>query len=241
MYSYIKRMCSACPGCALANPTKGRSCELVYNFPIKAPFLVLHDDAYLAGAHSGFEGSDVYLVTCCSMCTFGAFEPVTSPNATTFALAIMKIQLRYGLCHTIVLNKDSKFYSVFHESLDLLQIDCHVLSGDNHNPMLVERLCRYFNKSLCIMTNEQDTVHVALKALLLLLYAWNLCPVPGADISCNLVVVGCEFAFPINYLRSKHWELTSSPATVDTYSKQSAERLTACCKIALLLVWEQCE
>jgi hypothetical protein len=74
------------------------------------------------------------------MCTFGALEPITSPNATTFALAIMKIQLRYGLCHTIVLNKDSKFYGVFHESLDLLQINCHMLSGDNHNPMLVERL-----------------------------------------------------------------------------------------------------
>ncbi len=55
MYSYIKRMCSACPSCALANPTKGHYCELVYNLPIKAPFLVLHVDAYLAGAHSGFK------------------------------------------------------------------------------------------------------------------------------------------------------------------------------------------
>jgi hypothetical protein len=173
MYSYIKWMCSACPGCALANPTKGRSCELVYNFPIKAPFLVLHVDAYSAGAHFGFEGPDVYLVACCGMCTFGALKPVTSPNATTFASAIMKIQLRYGLCHTVVLDKDSKFYGVFRESLDLLQINCHVLSGDNHNPMLVERLCRYFNKGLRIMTNKQDTVRVALEALLLLLYAWN--------------------------------------------------------------------
>jgi hypothetical protein len=30
MYSYIKRMCNACPGCALANPTKSKSSELVY-------------------------------------------------------------------------------------------------------------------------------------------------------------------------------------------------------------------
>ncbi len=103
MYSYIKRMCSACPGCALASPTKGHSCELVYNFPIEAPFLVLHVNAYSAGAHSGFKGSDVYLVACCGMCTFGALEPVTGTNATTFALAIMKIQLWYGLCHTVVL------------------------------------------------------------------------------------------------------------------------------------------
>jgi hypothetical protein len=229
------------PGCALANPTKGRSCKLVYNFPIKAPFLVLHVDAYSAGAHPGFKGSDIYLVTCCGMCTFGALEPVTSPNATMFASAIMKIQLRYGLCHTVVLDKDSKFFGVFQESLDLLQINCHVLSGNNHNPMLVKRLCQYFNKGLRIMTNKQDTVLVALEALLLLLYTWNSCPVPGTDILCSLVAVGCEFAFPIDYSRSKHWELTSSPATVDMYSKQLAECLTACCDIALLLVREQRE
>ncbi len=34
MYAYITRMCSVCPGCALANPTRAKSRELVYNFPI---------------------------------------------------------------------------------------------------------------------------------------------------------------------------------------------------------------
>jgi hypothetical protein len=61
MYLYVKKMCAACPGCALSNPTKAKSSELVYNFPIKALFLVLHVDAYMAGAHSGFEGSKLYL------------------------------------------------------------------------------------------------------------------------------------------------------------------------------------
>ncbi len=91
------------------------------------------------------------------------------------------------------------------------------------------------------MTNKRDTVWVALEALLLLLYAWNLCPVPGTDISWSLVAVGREFAFPINYLHSKHWELTSSPATVDMYFKQLAKCLTACHNIVLLLVREQRE
>ncbi len=49
MYTYVKKMCATCTGCALANPTKAKSSELVYNFPIKAPFLVLHVDAYMAG------------------------------------------------------------------------------------------------------------------------------------------------------------------------------------------------
>mgnify|MGYP006187703309 FL=1 len=138
MYAYVKRMCHACPGCALSNPTRGKSSELVYNFPIKAPFLVIHFDAYAAGKHSGFEGSDVYLIGCCGMCSFACMEPVTNPSATTFASAIMKILLRYGFCHTIVLDKDTKFYGVCREALDLLQINCHVLSGANHNPMLFE-------------------------------------------------------------------------------------------------------
>jgi hypothetical protein len=91
------------------------------------------------------------------------------------------------------------------------------------------------------MTNERRTVPVALESLLLLVYAWNSCPVPGTDISRSLVAVGREFAFPIDYLSSKHWELTSSPATVESYSKDLAERLGACRKIAMLLVGEQCE
>jgi hypothetical protein len=104
--------------------------------------------------------------------------------------------------------------------------------------MLVERICRYFNKGLTIMCNEHDTVRVALESLLLLLYAWNSCPVPGTDISRSLVAVGREFAFPINFSTGKHWQLTSSPATVESYSKQLATRLSACREIAELLVHE---
>ncbi len=98
-----------------------------------------------------------------------------------------------------MLNKDSKFFGVCREALDLLKINCHILSGANHNPMLVERVNRYLNKELHIMCNEQDSIRVALEAILLLLYAWNSCPVPGMDISRSLVAVGLEFAFPINF------------------------------------------
>ena len=60
--------------------------------------MVLHVDVYMAGSHPGFEGSKMYLVACCSMCTFGALEPVSGANATTFASAIKKLQLCYGFC-----------------------------------------------------------------------------------------------------------------------------------------------
>ncbi len=41
MYAYVKRMCQACPGCTLLNPTCGKSSELVYNFSIEDRFWLL--------------------------------------------------------------------------------------------------------------------------------------------------------------------------------------------------------
>ena len=85
-------------------------------------------------------------------------EPISHASATTFASAIMKILLRYGFCHTAVLDKDAKFFGVCSEALDLLQIHRHVLSIANHNPMLVERVNCYLTKGLKIMCNERDSV-----------------------------------------------------------------------------------
>jgi len=138
----------------------------------------------------------------------------------------------------VVLDKDSKFFGVCREALNLLQINCHVLSGDNHNPMIVERVNRYLTKGLKIMTNERDSVHFALEAILLLLYAWNSSPIPGTDISRSLIAVGREFAFPIDYSTNKHWELTSSPTSVESYSRHLATRLSAIREVAHLLVKE---
>jgi hypothetical protein len=86
------------------------------------------------------------------------------------------------------------------------------------------------------MTNERNSVRIALEAILLLLYAWNSCPIPGTDISHSLIAVGREFAFPINYSTNKHWELTSSPTSVESYSRDLATRLSALREVAHLLV-----
>ena len=97
MFTFVKRMCNACPGCTLSNPTRRLPSELVYNFPIQAPFMVMLFDAYHAGKHQSFEGHDCYLIGCCGMTTFACVEMVTRPSAATFASAIMKILLRIAL------------------------------------------------------------------------------------------------------------------------------------------------
>ncbi len=93
----------------------------------------------------------------------------------------MKIKLRIRFCHTVVLDKDSNSFGVCHKALNLLHINCHALSGNNHNPMIVEHINQYLAKGLKIMTNKCNSVHIALEAILLLLYAWNSCPIPGTD------------------------------------------------------------
>ncbi len=74
------------------------------------------------------------------------------------------------------------------------------------------------------MTTERNSVRVALEALLLLIYEWNLCPIPGTDISRSLVAVGRKFAFLIDFSMDKHRKLTSSlPRTVESDSKDLAK------------------
>jgi hypothetical protein len=48
-----------------------------------------------------------------------------------------------------------------------------------------------------------------------------------------------EFAFPIDYSPNKHWELTSSPSSMDSYSGDLAMHLSTLCEVAQLLVQEQ--
>ena len=105
--------------------------------------------------------------------------------------------------------------------------------------MLVEHDNRFLNNGLKIMTNKRNSIRVALEAILLLIYAWNSCPVPGTDISRSLVAVGCEFQFPIDFLSGKAAALISAPGSVESYSCLLAKRLVACHKVALLLVCEQ--
>ncbi len=105
--------------------------------------------------------------------------------------------------------------------------------------MLVEQVNQYLNKGLKIMTNKRNSVRVAMKAILLLLYAWNSAPIPGTDLSRCFVALGWGFQFPINFSANKHFELTSTPTSVASYSHELATQLSALREVAGLLVEEQ--
>jgi hypothetical protein len=104
---------------------------------------------------------------------------------------------------------------------------------------MVERVNQYLTKGLKIMTNTCGSVRVAHAAILLLLFVWNSCPIPGTDTYCSLIPVGRKFVFPIDYSTNKHWELTSSPNSIESYSWDLATCLATLREVAHLLVKEQ--
>ncbi len=106
--------------------------------------------------------------------------------------------------------------------------------------MMVEHVNQYLTKGAKIMTNKQDSVRGTLEASLIPLYAWSSCPIPGTDIFWSLVAVGYEFVFYIEYWTNKHWELTSSPLSRESYSQDLSTRLSTLREVAQLLVQEQC-
>jgi hypothetical protein len=105
--------------------------------------------------------------------------------------------------------------------------------------MMVKQVDQYLTKGLKIMTNKRNSIRAAHTAILLLLYAWNSRPILGTNLSCSLVAVGHKFAFPTNYSRNKHWKLTSSPNSMESYSQDLAMHLSTLCEVAHLLVQEQ--
>ena len=71
------------------------------------------------------------------MTSFGICEPTAEQNASEFASEIMKICLRFGFSHTIVVDNDKNFLGVFAQTAALLNINIHVLSVENHDSMIV--------------------------------------------------------------------------------------------------------
>ena len=130
----------------------GKPCLFFHNFG--AYLTVLKVDIYAVGTKFNYKGNKHDLVACCCMTTFAIAEPTHEQNAEAFALAIMNIWTCFGFSHTIVVDKDSKFRSVFEETAKLLGVNMHVLSGENHDPMLTEHVNRFPNASLTIFCNE---------------------------------------------------------------------------------------
>ena len=122
---------------------------------------VLHVDGYQVGANINFAGDKGFLLAACGMSTFAIAEPAPKPSAETYAQLLMMIMLCFGLAHTIVLDKDSKFHDTFRQLCQLMRLNTHTISQKNHDAMIVKRVNNYLNKGMKTLANERGTTAVS--------------------------------------------------------------------------------
>jgi hypothetical protein len=238
MYQYIRQMCKLCAACSLSNSTHQKSKELLYSFPIDAPFKLVVADIYKAGEIAAFQGEKGLFILLDHMTGFVIIEELLGLNSTIFSRVIMKILLQHGFCHTIIVDADSKFKGIFKETMQLLQLNVHWASGNNHDSILVERFNAYLNKGLKILCTERSTTRSFVESAQLLAYAWNSAPMAETDISRSLVAVGREFAFPIDYLDAPAPSLDVDASIKQQYHENLRSLLKSCRDVYKVLIEE---
>ena len=78
--------------------------------------IVLHVDIYSIGMEFSYKSNKHYLIACCDMTTFAVAKPTTNKKSTLLALVLIKEKenwVHFGFSPTIIVDKNSKFYSIF--------------------------------------------------------------------------------------------------------------------------------
>jgi hypothetical protein len=238
MYSYIKRAIGSCAGCILKNHGARPGSELLYAFPVDAPFMTIHADLWVPGKTVSFDGTTGLMVVMCHMTGFTAIEPIREANAKEFAKAIYRVQLRYGLSHLLITDPDSKFNGVFTKAAEILKLQHHQTARGNHDAVLVERFNRFLNAALKVFNNDHETNRVFVEGALMATYAWNSAPVAGTDLSRSLLVLGREFHFPIDFTSRQHITFKLNDKDIKTFASNMLDLMEKCQEVYTLLIQE---
>ena len=171
MYKFITDFIKSCAACIAATKSARPCSELLYSFPLQAPFHTIHADCYEPGKTESFDGSIALMVVLDHLTGFCAIEELKTKTATSFASAIYKISLRYGLSQLLVTDADSKFKGEFKKVAEIFKIEHHMVARGNHDPVLVERFNRMLNSALTIFTNDRNSTRVFMEGAMMTAYA----------------------------------------------------------------------
>ncbi len=126
LYSYVKQNINDYVACVLRNGSTRSSFEFLNKFPILAPFLTVHADAWVPGKTMSFDGYTGLMIVVCHMTGFASIKPIKDMNSSSFAKAVCTILLRYGLAQCAITNPDSKFKGDFKEAFATLKVNHHL-------------------------------------------------------------------------------------------------------------------
>ena len=161
--------------------------------------MTIHTDLWVPGKTLSFDGYTGLMIIVCHMTGFAAIEPVIEATSESLAKAVYKIFMRYGLCHMIMINPDSKCKGRFKGMTALLTFQHHMCARGHHDTILVERFNRFLNSALTVFDNDRESNMVFIEGSFTVCYTWNSVPVATTDLSRSLLVVGREYHFPIGF------------------------------------------
>jgi hypothetical protein len=207
-------------------------------FPLSAPFMAVHADAWVPGKTESFHGFTRLMIGVDHMTGFAAIEPMKEMNSSSFARSVYVILLRYRLSHTVITNPDSKFKGQFKEAFAILRIHHHLSTRGHHAAILVEQFNRFLNAGFCVFNNDQDSNRVFVEGAQTLTYAWNSCPVIGTDLSQSLLTVGREFHFPIDFETNRQVSYDISNEEKKLFADNLTDLLLKSREVYLLLISE---
>jgi hypothetical protein len=154
MYTHLNRNIDDCVACVLRNGGTPASLELLYSFPLSAPFMAVHTNAWIPGKTESFDGFTGLMIVVEDMTGFVAIEPIKEMNLSSFARSVYVILLRYGLSHTVITGPDSKFKGQFKEAFATLKIHYHLSARGHQDAILVEQFNRFVNAGLQVFNNN---------------------------------------------------------------------------------------
>ena len=164
----------------------------------------------------------IYLFNCmCNLTQFVISSCVQNPDAAELAKVFMEqVLLNFGMCSVVVVDADSKFWSVFEKMCDKLKIILWpALARDNHKGPSAEKYHRFLNKTQTIAGQEQGTHLSILQNYKLSHYAWNSAPIDNTDVARSMAALGQELRLPLDV------ELSPTPTLNDCQNTNLHEYL----------------
>ena len=119
----------------------------------------------------------------------------------------------------------------------ILKTNLYIVSGGNHDEIMVEKFNVFLNKGLKIFWNEHNIAHVFVEGAQLLAYAWNSAPITETYTSRLLISVGREFKCPLDFIWS-YINLDTPLFSKMKYAKDLTHRLSKYCEVYKVLIDE---
>ena len=214
MSSDIRKAVQSCGHCRTANMTSHVGQKIMQAISYDAPFDVVAMDVWVPGKTDPTRkggtpaqmrlakqiqstASLTYIDIMTGFVTTAFLQEVSSGAVSLTAFTSMFIVR--GFPKLILIDAGSEFKDILIKMLQYLQIPYYVVSPENHDGILCERVHRYFNKVQKIGAADLATFNQWSLNMGFSTYAWNASPVDGTDIQRAFAATARTFKFPIDH------------------------------------------